>query len=63
MIKLKVDFQEDMSRNSANSGIGLYVVKQIIEKHGENIYLTRDPDYKTIFEISFNKNRDLSISP
>jgi len=49
-------YQEDISRNSANSGIGLYVARQIIEKHGGNIYLTNDTDYKTIFEIHFNKN-------
>lgn len=46
-------YQEDSSRTSGQSGLGLYVVKQIIEKHGGHISLKTNNDYKTIFEITF----------
>lgn len=45
-------FQANESRNGQNSGLGLYVVKQIIEKHNGTIELTSTADYKTCFVIT-----------
>lgn len=44
-------FQEDSVRNTQNSGIGLYIVRQIIEKHGGDISISSQPDFKTVFTI------------
>lgn len=46
-------YQGDSSRTSGHSGLGLYVVQQIIEKHGGQIILKSEQDYKTVFEIIF----------
>jgi signal transduction histidine kinase len=46
-------FQGDDSRSNRHSGLGLYVTRQIIEKHGGSISLAGDPDYKTVFQIQF----------
>lgn len=45
-------YQVDSSRNSQNSGIGLYVAKQIVEKHGGSISLSSEEEYKTVFTIT-----------
>lgn len=34
-----------------SSGLGLNIVKEIIEKHGGSIILIETPDYKTVFQI------------
>ena len=44
-------FQGDTSRTTKHSGLGLYVVKQIVEKHGGTIRVTSEAAYKTVFEI------------
>lgn len=44
-------FQGDTSRTTQHSGLGLYVVKQIVEKHGGTIRITHEAAYKTVFEI------------
>ncbi|MEG2928715.1 MAG: HAMP domain-containing sensor histidine kinase [Oscillospiraceae bacterium] len=46
-------FQMDSSRNGQNSGIGLYVARQIVEKHGGTITLDSEKGYKTVFTITF----------
>ena len=46
-------FQGDNSRSKNHGGLGLFVTKQIIEKHGGEITLKSEPDYKTVFEIQF----------
>lgn len=47
-------FQCDDSRSNKHSGLGLYVTRQIIEKHYGRISVTGDPEYKTVFEIQFD---------
>lgn len=46
-------FQGDNSRSRNHGGLGLFVTKQIIEKHGGEITLKSEPNYKTVFEIQF----------
>lgn len=46
-------FQGDNSRSRNHGGLGLFVTKQIIEKHGGEITLKSEPDYKTVFEMQF----------
>lgn len=46
-------FQVDKSRSQNHGGLGLFVTKQIIEKHGGTITLKNEKNYKTIFEIKF----------
>lgn len=46
-------FQGDNSRSRNHGGLGLFVTKQIIEKHGGKITLKSEPNYKTVFEIQF----------
>ncbi|MEG1863641.1 MAG: HAMP domain-containing sensor histidine kinase, partial [Oscillospiraceae bacterium] len=45
-------FQEDSSRNKQNSGLGLYVVRQIMLNHEGNIELESSEDFKTIFKLT-----------
>ena len=45
-------FQEDSSRNKQNSGLGLYVVKQVALGHGGDISLEQDTNYKTVFKLT-----------
>ena len=46
-------FQGDYSRSNKHSGLGLYVTKQIVDKHGGSISLISEPGYKTVFQIQF----------
>ena len=46
-------YQGDSSRSTNHSGLGLYVTKQILEKHNATIIVTSDENFKTIFEIKF----------
>lgn len=46
-------YQGDESRTKQHSGLGLFVVKQILEKHQATITLEQEPDYQTIFTIHF----------
>lgn len=46
-------YQGDVSRTKQHSGLGLFVVKQILEKHGAAIFLEREPAYRTVFTIRF----------
>lgn len=46
-------YQSDISRTKQHSGLGLFVAKQILEKHGASIALEREPAYRTIFTIRF----------
>ncbi len=44
-------YQGEASRTTKHSGLGLYVVKQVIEKHGGKISVTSEAAYKTVFMI------------
>ena len=44
-------YQGEASRTTKHSGLGLYVVKQIVEKHGGQISVTSEAAYKTVFLI------------
>ncbi|MGM9525721.1 MAG: sensor histidine kinase [Peptococcaceae bacterium] len=46
-------YQGDESRTRQHSGLGLFVARQILEKHGATITLEAEPDYKTVFTIRF----------
>ena len=46
-------YQGDVSRTKQHSGLGLFVVKQILEKHGAAISLESEPAYRTVFTIRF----------
>lgn len=47
-------YQGDLSRTHQHSGLGLFVVKQILEKHNASITLEQEPAYKTVFTIRFH---------
>lgn len=49
-------YQGDISRTKQHSGLGLFVVKQILEKHGGRIILSSEPSYKTVFTIYFPRD-------
>ena len=44
-------YQGEASRTTKHSGLGLYVVKQIVEKHGGQISVHSEAAYKTVFLI------------
>jgi len=44
-------YQVDSSRQGNNSGLGLFIAKQIVEKHGGEISYISQKDYRTVFEI------------
>ena len=46
-------YQGDISRTKQHSGLGLFGVKQILEKHGAAISLESEPAYRTVFTIRF----------
>ena len=46
-------YQGDISRTKQHSGLGLFVAKQILEKHGASIALECEPAYRTVFTIRF----------
>ncbi len=46
-------YQGDISRTKQHSGLGLFVAKQILEKHGASIALESQPAYRTVFTIRF----------
>lgn len=46
-------YQGDLSRTNQHSGLGLFVAKQILEKHGASITLETEPAYRTVFTIRF----------
>ena len=46
-------YQGDISRTKQHSGLGLFVAKQILEKHGASIALESEPAYRTVFTIRF----------
>ncbi|MEG2658202.1 MAG: sensor histidine kinase, partial [Clostridiales bacterium] len=46
-------YQGDLSRTKQHSGLGLYVTRQIIEKHNGTIKLFQEEDYKVVFKIFF----------
>lgn len=46
-------YQGDLSRTKQHSGLGLYVARQIIEKHNGTIKLFQEEDYKVVFKIFF----------
>ena len=46
-------YQGDLSRSKHNSGLGLFVVKQILEKHHASIFLKTEAQFKTVFQIFF----------
>ena len=48
-------FQGDKSRTNGNAGLGLFLTKQIIEKHNGQILLGSDKYYKTVFKLVFPK--------
>lgn len=49
-------YQGDESRTYNNGGLGLYIVKQILLKHGGNIRIIDEPEYSTVFELRFPKS-------
>ena len=49
---------KNRSRSLGGSGLGLSIVKKIIEKHGGNIYIESELNVGSKFIIEFNKSRD-----
>ena len=46
-------YQGDLSRTKQHSGLGLFVVKQILTKHNATIAIEQEAHYKTVFSIRF----------
>ena len=44
-------YKADASRGGGGSGLGLSIVKAIVERHGGTITVTSDPGRETVFEI------------
>ena len=51
-------YQGDISRTKQHSGLGLFVAKQILEKHSASIALEREPAYRTVFTIRFPPSKN-----
>lgn len=51
-------YMSERSRNLSlhSSGLGLYIVKKLVEMHGGKIYLESIPDEKTVFTVKLPKN-------
>ncbi|MEO8854456.1 MAG: ATP-binding protein [Ginsengibacter sp.] len=52
----------DEAQEYEGSGVGLSIVKKIMEKHGGNIWLKSDPDKGSVFYVSFRKKESVSVS-
>ncbi len=51
-------YKADRSRTQAGSGLGLSIVKAIVERHGGSVSVTSTPGVETVFEITLpNANR------
>lgn len=46
---------EDRNRNKGGSGLGLSIVKKILEAHGQNITVESEPEWGTIFRFTLDK--------
>lgn len=44
-------YQEDKSRSKSHGGLGLYITKQIVSKHGGSIHVYTDDEGLTVFKI------------
>lgn len=49
------------SKNAENKGLGLYIVKKIIEKHGGKISVESEPNIATCFKIELPKYQPVEI--
>lgn len=47
-------YQLDNARSKRNSGMGLYIVKQIIEHHNGTVVVTSDEEYGIVFKIELD---------